>query len=241
MGSFNSDREILPHHHSFTNVNTPERIASAALGTYLFYSGINNLLSSPLSSIIRTVAGGYLLSRGISGNCAIYQRLDQDSTQTPAINIRCSFKVNKPRNEVYRSWRQLSNLPLFMKHLERVEELDSLRSEWTVNLPGNAGKFSYKAEIVKEEEGSLLGWKSIGGSPISHAGKVEFSDTDNGGTKLHVVLSYHSPIGSIGTTIAKLLNPTFEKLVSEDIYGFKEFIEHSENAPLSQNITISVN
>lgn len=239
MNSIYSDHETLPRHRSFINVNGPERVLSGAFGTYLFYSGINNLLSSPLTGLIRAVAGGYLLSRGISGHCPLYQRLEQDSTQTPAINIRCNFKVNRARNEVYQSWRRLSNLPLFMKHLESVEETDLIHSRWTVNLPGDAGKFSYNAEIAKEEEGTLIGWRSIAGSPITHAGKVEFFDTPDGGTELHVVLSYHSPIGSIGTTIAKLLNPTFEKLISEDIYGFKEFIETSNSGSAAQNANIS--
>ncbi|MDF3076788.1 MAG: hypothetical protein K0S09_677 [Sphingobacteriaceae bacterium] len=238
--SIYSDRETLPRHHSFVNVNTPERIASAVIGTYLFYSGINNLFSSPLSSIIRTVAGGYLLSRGISGNCPVYQRLEQDSTQTEAINIRCNFRVNKPKNEVYQSWRRLSNLPLFMQHLENVEELDAIRSKWTVKIPGTEQTFSYNAEIVKEEEGRLIGWRSIEGSPVTHAGKVQFSEIDNGGTELHVVLSYRSPIGSIGTAIGKLLNPKFEKLISEDVYGFKNFIENGQTAPPAQNVTATV-
>lgn len=240
MASVYSNRKILPKHRGFINVNTTERIASAAFGAYLFYSGLNNLFSSPLRSIVRTIAGGCLISRGISGNCPVYQQLEWDSTQTPAINIKCNFKVNKPRNEVYSSWRTLSNLPIFMKHLERVEELNAARSHWTVNIPGNTGKISFNAEIVKEEEDNLIGWRSIAGSLINHAGKVEFFDAD-GGTELHVVLSYHSPIGSIGTTLAKLLNPTFEKMISEDIYAFKRFIENTDNALFGHKLNMSAN
>ncbi len=67
------------------------------------------------------------------------------------LNIRVSMVVNKPREEVYTMWRNLSNLPLFMKHLERVEEQDELFSNWVMEIPGKIGTLQWHAEIVKEK------------------------------------------------------------------------------------------
>ncbi|WP_432326764.1 SRPBCC family protein [Mucilaginibacter sp. P25] len=43
--------------------------------------------------------------------------------------------MNKPRQKVYEFWRKLDNLPLFMKHLESVEVIDSKYSHWVLKLP----------------------------------------------------------------------------------------------------------
>ncbi len=80
------------------------------------------------------VAGGYLAYRGITGHCDVYQlagkRKLPDTVKN--INIRTNVTVNKPRHEVYAFWRKLSNLPLFMSHLKRVEVIDDKRSHWEV-------------------------------------------------------------------------------------------------------------
>ena len=51
------------------------------------------------------------------------------------IEIERSVTVNKPRDEVYAFWRDLSNLPRFMRHLESVTELGDGRSHWVAKAP----------------------------------------------------------------------------------------------------------
>jgi uncharacterized membrane protein len=150
----------------------------------------------------------------------------KNASHTPAINIRTSMTVNKPKEEVYAFWRKLENLPLFMKHLSNVTEIDQKHSHWEAVIPGNIGKIKWNAEIVKEEPGYLIGWQSIANSMINNAGKVTFNDAQDGrGTEIEAVISYHPPAGEIGAGIAKLFNPVFEKIIRQDIMNFKEYIE----------------
>lgn len=174
--------------------------------------------------------GSFLLYRGTSGNCPVYTSIGKtgDATHADSVNIRTSLYVNKPRHEVYQFWRKLENLPRFMKHILVVSEIDSRRSHWEATLPGNLATIKWDAEIVKEEEGNLIGWQSVANSTIENAGKVEFRDAGNGGTELDVVISYRPPAGDIGAGIAKLLNPIFEKVVLGDIKNFKTFIENAD-------------
>ena len=220
-----------PSHNAehYINVNWPERIASVIGGVYLIFSGLKNIKSSPISGTTKSLAGGYLLIRGATGHCEVYQGLGQDSKQTPAINIRMSLIVHKPRFEMYNFWRNLENIPLFMSHIKKIKKLDSERSQWFANIPGGIGAISWNAKIVKEEEGSLIGWQSVEGSMIDNAGKIEFFDTANPEeTELKIVISYHPPLGNIGTGIAKLLSPVFERLVAQDVKNFKQYIETGE-------------
>ncbi|RYZ99200.1 MAG: DUF2892 domain-containing protein, partial [Sphingobacteriaceae bacterium] len=103
------------------NLTWPERYISIAGGVKLGISGFKNLFRSPFSSILKIGASGYLLTRGVTGHCELYTQMGKTSTDDAVnVNIRSSFAVSKPRQQVYEFWRQLDNLPLFMKHLESV-------------------------------------------------------------------------------------------------------------------------
>ncbi|HEV7620866.1 MAG TPA: SRPBCC family protein [Flavisolibacter sp.] len=239
-GSWHADNEFQPHEGSgVVNVGQSERIASAALGAWLLSSGLSSLFKHPVNGLIKAGLGGWLLYRGASGHCPVYESLGKTKgvSHTPAINIRTGLIVNKPKDEVYSFWRKLENLPLFMKHLASVTEIDSRHSHWEAVVPGNIGKVKWNAEIVKEEQGSLIGWQSIPNSMINNAGKVTFHEALGGqGTELEVVISYHPPAGELGAGLAKVLTPVFEKMIRQDVMNFKDYIETKHNAsPITEN------
>ncbi len=184
-------------------------------------------------------AGSLMILRGVTGYCpatgAFDSLLENKRESKPSnVNIHTRLIVNKPVDEVYNFWRNLTNLPLFMEHLESVSVVGGTLSEWKVKLPGGIGSVSWKAEIVSEEINRYIGWKSIPGSAIKNAGKVEFKDAGELGTLVHIVFSYEAPLGSAGEDIAKLLNPVFEKVVRNDVMGFKRYMETGITDKISQ-------
>lgn len=212
-----------------TNIGTPERVFSLLSGAWLLYDAI----IKRKVNFLQTMAGSYLLMRGVTGVCLAYQGLGKTSVEYKPqnINIKTTLTVNRPRDQVYAFWRRLEQLPQFMRHLKKVQVLDETTSEWTASiprLPGKLGTVSWKSEIVKDDPGALLSWKSLPGSAIENAGKVSFNDAGKFGTEVHVVISYHAPLGLVGEKAGKLLNPLFEKMVREDIRNFKRFIETGE-------------
>lgn len=232
-GSWHADNEFQPTEgSSVINVGQTERLVSVGLGAWLLSSGINNLFDSPLSSLVKTAIGGVLLYRGATGNCPVYASIGKTKgvEHAQAINIRTTLIVNKPKDEVYAFWRKLENLPLFMKHLATVTEIDQKHSHWEAVIPGGIGRIKWNAEIVKEEPGYMIGWQSIPNATIHNAGKVVFNDALNGqGTELEVVITYHPPAGELGAGLAKALNPVFEKVIRQDVMSFKEYIETKHN------------
>lgn len=209
--------------HLITNVGRDERIVSALGGAFLLYDSISN----KKINFIQTIAGTYLLLRGVTGFCLAYDRLGKKEVdfRAPNVNIRTSMTVNRPRDQVYASWRRLQNLPRFMRHLRKVEILDERHSEWTASFGGDVGTISWKSEIVKDDPGATLSWHSIPESSIENAGKITFKDARQGSTEVKVVLSYHAPLGVLGETAARLLNPMFREMVEEDIRNFKSYVE----------------
>lgn len=214
------------------NLEWPERYISIAAGVKISLSGLKNIFSSPLTSILKVGAGGYLITRGLTGHCELYTQMGKNSTEPVNVNIRSSFTVNKPRQEVYDFWRKLDNLPKFMNHLQSVEVIDSKRSHWVLKLPIDIAKVSWDAEIVNDEPGYAIGWSSLPGSTIDNAGKVRFKDAEGGeGTIIDVVISYTPPAGGVGTTLGHVLNPLFKKMVDDDVRNFKQYmdVESTEN------------
>lgn len=211
------------------NVGWPERMISSTLGALLFTNGVGNLFSNPLSGLVKTALGGYLVYRGASGNCALYSMLGNHGSQAQhagSVNVRTTMVVNKPKEEVYKYWRKLGNLPLFMKHLKAVQEYDNTRSHWEALLPGNLGVIKWDAEIVEEEENRKIAWRSVEGSMLENAGKVVFEEALGGqGTKLDIIISYRPPAGDIGRGVANLLNSRVEKYIREDVANFKDHIQ----------------
>lgn len=220
---------------SFTNVGTTGRILSVLGGAALAYYGWNRKQSLLEKSL--TVAGAYLMLRGASGFCPVNKALHVDTAHanTKGFKVSSSFTILKPRSEVYQFWRQLENLPTFMQYLEDVQQTSPKRSHWIAKVPKNIiskeklTTVEWDAEIEREEENSLIAWRSLPGSEIENSGEVRFTDAPaNRGTVVQATIAYHPPAGAVGTLAAKILNPAFEELVKQDLRRFKRLLEGGE-------------
>ena len=218
------------------NVSGPERIVSVTAGSALLYKS----LTGKNRSILNAALGAYMVYRGATGNCVVYSAFNKKRLPNPAknITIETSLIVDKPVHEVYEFWRRLENLPLFMTHLKSVEEWGETLSEWKAQIPGGLGTISWKAEIVKQYPNHMIGWQSLHGATIENAGNVRFRELGENRTAIEAVISYRAPLGIVGEKVARLFTPMFEKLVTEDIKNFKNYIETEEYLLLDRNAKI---
>lgn len=208
------------------NLGTTERVLSLMGGTYMLYDA----LAKKRKSMLEAVSAGYLLYRGATGYCPMYEAIVPGKTgrKGKRINVETNVRVNKPRSEVYSFWRELENLPLFMNHLERVTTLDDDSSEWEAKIPGGLGTVSWEAVIVEEEQDRRIKWKSLPDSTIENEGTVMFRDAGDSGTEVDVNISYNTPLGAPGDEVAKLLTPVFKSMVTKDIRNLKRYMETGE-------------
>jgi len=203
-----------------------ERALSAIGGSLLIYF----VSRKHKKESLLLAAGGYMLYRAVSGKCPVSQAIkDGGRDRRPSnVNVRTQVTVNSPRSEVYAFWRRLENLPLFMKHLESVDEINDTISAWKVKIPGGLGDIRWEAEIIKDVEDTELSWQSARGASIENAGKINFSDAPSGGTRIDVMVSYRAPMGVLGERLSRLLTPLFREMIEKDIQGFKRFMENLE-------------
>lgn len=145
-----------------------------------------------------------------------------------AIRTRRSVVINRPAEALYRYWRDFSQLPKFMYHLESVTVHDERRSHWVTRGP--VGKrFEWDAEITIDRPNELIGWRSLEGADVYNAGTVEFEPRAAGrGTIVRVEVEYRPPGGIAGTMVAMLLNRSPEQQIYDDLHRFKQVMETGE-------------
>jgi uncharacterized membrane protein len=152
-------------------------------------------------------------------------RASRTRSDTGAQTLHASITVNRPRNEVYRFWRDFQNLPRFMAHLESVETQDAVRSHWVAKAP--AGRtVEWDAEMTDDSPNRLIAWRSLPGAKVPNSGRVRFLEAPGGrGTEVHVEMTYDLPGGRAAALVARLLGEEPEQQVRDDLRRCKQVLE----------------
>jgi len=220
-----------------TNVSNPERWLSVIAGSAIAAYGLTR---RSISGLVLAGLGGALVWRGASGHCNVYEALGVSTSGTEGqgdqvsvpygrgIRVEKTVTVNAPPEELYAFWRDFTNLPRFLEHLEAVTVLDDKRSHWVAKGPAGT-KAEWDAEIINEIPNELIGWRSVDGSQVDNAGSVHFTHTPRG-TEVKVVLRYDPPGGVLGAAVARLFGEDPAHQVQEDLRHFKQIVETGEVA-----------
>ena len=141
---------------------------------------------------------------------------------------RC-ITVMRPADELYRQWRDLARLPEWMHHLRSVTVLDEKRSHW-VAVGARGVVVEWDAELVGDEPGRLIAWRSLDGADVDNAGSVAFTPAPGDrGTEIRVILRY-APIGHLGSAVGPFFHMGVDRRVREDLRRFKQRMETREVA-----------
>lgn len=137
--------------------------------------------------------------------------------------------INRPAEDLYRYFRDLSKLPTFMENVVQVAVLDDRRSHWIVKAP--AGKtVEWDATITEDVPGRSLTWQSDEGAEVVNSGKIAFTDAGARGTVVTATIAYEPPGGTIGKLVAKLFQREPGIQARRDLRRFKQLMEAGEVA-----------
>jgi uncharacterized membrane protein len=144
------------------------------------------------------------------------------------LEVQRTVTINAPASQLYSFWRQLENLPRFMAHLETVTVGPDGRSHWVARaLLGMS--VEWDAEIVEDQPGKLIGWRSLPDSQVSNSGFVEFREAPGGrGTEVFVSFEYSPPAGKLGAVVARLFGEEPAQQVKDDLRRLKQLVEAGE-------------
>lgn len=210
------------------NVGQTERWLSVMGGSLLALYGLTR--RSRRGQALSLLGSYLLVSRGSTGHCPMYGTLGistAGAAVTKGVTMERSVTVNRPREDVYRFWRNFENLPSFMRHLESVRSSNG-RSHWVARQPGGI-RVEWDAEITAERANEFIAWRSLENADIEHSGEVTFKDAPGGrGTEVTVRMDYTPPGGTAGAIAAKLLNALPQTQLAEELRNFKQVIETGE-------------
>lgn len=227
------------------NVGRNERIISIAAGGVL---GLIGLTRRSLPGLGLAALGGGLICRGVSGHCQAYEAMHVNTAQQPhapmtsvpaghGIKIEESIIIQAPREELFRFWRKLDNLPRFMRHLESVTVIDDDRSHWIARAPLGL-HVAWDALIHTEREGAMISWRSLPGGMIDTAGSVHFEPAGIDGTDVSVVLKYDLPGGALAAAFARLFGEAPEQQIRDDLQRLKRHMEATAGARRVERIRL---
>lgn len=234
-GTPQMDRQRAPQQRrNKPNISSNERVTSLLVGSGLVLAGLRRF---SLRGLAVAGVGAALVQRGVTRHCGVYQRLGIDTSDRAAspeeyfergIHVEQSFTINKDPMDLYRFWRDVENLPKIMDHLESVTKVDEKTSHWVVTGP-MGHSVEWDAELINDEPGRLIAWRSLGGASVDNAGSVRFVPAPGKrGTEVRVVLDYVPPAGRAGAFVARLFGQNPQQQIQEDLRHFKQMMEAGE-------------
>jgi uncharacterized membrane protein len=199
------------------NVGSGERLFSLSSGTVLTLLGLGKL---GRGGLLRLLPGAYLLWRGASGYCPVYDAFHVDTTEgADAFSFSRSFNVLRNRKELYTYWRNLDNLPKIMQHIKQVKKISANKYSWKAQFNGQ--EIHWHAQIIDDVPDERIGWSSVDNADVRHFGSVIFADATNGGTEVLVNITYFPAKTRLGRLVAMDLNPFFKQMIRNDLRSFK--------------------
>lgn len=176
--------------------------------------------------VLRRTFGGLALAAG--GGGLIYAVRRRRTRSTGPVDLVRVLTVNAPRDEVYRLWLDFEQLPKWLRHVDAVVVRDDDgRLVWSIRPPGLPA-FSWITEVTETRVGESVAWQTGEEGPLSHAGRVDFTDAPGGrGTEVRVHLRFHAR-GPLSRGLVRLFDrlPTLGLL--EDLRNFKALAEAGE-------------
>ncbi|MGF1633842.1 MAG: SRPBCC family protein [Phycisphaerae bacterium] len=221
------------------NVGTGGRQASVVGGVALLVGG---LARGGLGGILAAATGSALAWRGVTGHCPMSEAVGRDSAAGHAadphtlyekgVSIREAVTILKGADELYDFWRKLENIASIMRNVESVEESADGISHWVIRGPFGV-HVEFDAEVIADEEGRRISWRSVHGTDVDHAGTVRFLPAglvgDKGrGTEVRVEIEYVPPAGRFSAKVLRLLGQDPAGDVRQDLRDFKALMEAGE-------------
>lgn len=209
------------------NSSWTEKLGSIAGGLVLGYFGFHKL---NIRKLMLSAGSAFFLYRSISNpnETPKASSLDTAESNDVPVSILQSIVINKPREEVYSSWKSLRKLNGVLRHFEEITYIDGhKRYRWEMKLPTGLGQVEWMAEVVGEIENTSISYRTLKSSDLSQYGRIDFKDLpDEQGTEMKVVIDFYPPVGDIGHLAAKALNGYIAGLILEDLLRFKHWMEN---------------
>jgi uncharacterized membrane protein len=176
-----------------------------------------------LYGLSRRSLGGLLLASLGAG--LVYRGSRQRSS---TIDTGAAVTISQSPEEVYAAWRDLEQLPRYMRNLASIQVLDERRSRWVAHTP-SGGTVQWDAEITEDVPNQRIAWRSLEDSEIETSGSVRFEQAPGDrGTEVYLELTYTLPAGVWLAADLALAGYEPSQMARRDLNRFKQYLETGE-------------
>lgn len=138
--------------------------------------------------------------------------------------VRTSALIKGEPRDLYGIWRNTETAPLWQEQITSVTRISETISHWVMQTA--TGQVEWDSEIMTDEPGKRIAWRSIGGDS-ENAGEVVFEAAPAGrGTYVTVLQKFR--MGKLASAWETVLGRNPKQAVIENLRHFKALAETGE-------------
>jgi uncharacterized membrane protein len=140
--------------------------------------------------------------------------------------VRTSALVHADAADLYEMWRDVEKIPLWQEQIVSVTRTGEKTSHWLMRS-GNDGKtIEWDSEILNDEPGRRLAWRSVGGES-DNSGEVVFEPSPGARATMVTVLQEFR-MGKLASLWETITGRNPKQAVIENLRHFKALAETGE-------------
>jgi uncharacterized membrane protein len=138
--------------------------------------------------------------------------------------VRTSAVIQAEPHDLYTMWRDLESVPQWQEQIKQVTKTGDRTSHWVMQKDDKT--IEWDAEILADEPGKRIAWRSIGGN-VDHAGEVVFEPAPTGRGTM-VTLLQEFKMSKIAVAWESFTDRNPKQGVIENLRHFKALAETGE-------------
>lgn len=146
-----------------------------------------------------------------------------------SVRLRTMVHVHRPVHDVFTFCKDFENFPRVVGSLRRVIDYQDGRSHWEVITPSGQ-PLEWDAVVTKYVPNAVIAWSSVPGSAVDTTGLLRFAPAEDGGTQLHVELTYTPHEMPLTEALLAIAAAPLQEQLERDLGRIGEYIEHAPPA-----------
>ena len=196
-------------------------------GDVLDMAALGAALASPDSDRTKTIASVAAVAGVTALDVFAAKKETAAGTIKAGSKAEATTLVQKSPEECYRFWRNFEQLPQFMSYLESVRITGDRQSHWVAKGPGGV-RMEWDAELVDDEPGRKVAWRSLPGGDVETAGAVKFEEAPGGRGCLVKVKMRFGGAGEMLAPLGRLIGKHPEQMIDKELRRFRQVMETGE-------------
>jgi uncharacterized membrane protein len=139
--------------------------------------------------------------------------------------VRTSALIHADAEKLYRLWRDVEAAPQWQEQIKRVTRTGETTSHWVMGSDKDQS-LEWDSEILKDEPGRRIAWRSIGGDS-DNAGEVVFEPSPGSRATMVTVLQEFR-MGKLASAWETIVGRNPKQAVIENLRHFKALAETGE-------------